>query len=371
MHPPLAHREGTGAEGGRLAGGGAPIAFRGVAKRYGEVDALSGFTLDIAAGEFVTFLGPSGSGKTTALNILAGFIEPSSGDVLIDGVSITRVPTEKRNVGMVFQSYSLFPHMDVRDNVAFPLRMRGVKRAERHARAEQALAMVRLAGYGGRKPHELSGGQRQRVACARAIVFEPRVLLMDEPLGALDLKLREAMQDEIREVQRRIGCTVIYVTHDQGEALAMSDRLVVMSEGRIEQIGAPAEVYDAPRNGFVAQFVGETNFVPAELRDGVLLLGGQRTDLTPPGRLPAGWSGRMALRPEHVERLGGGEASGALSGVVADVAFHGGSYRCVVDTEGAGRMIVQEQRRQGHRPPAVGETVRLGFSIDKAVFLEA
>jgi putative spermidine/putrescine transport system ATP-binding protein len=365
MHQPLAHREGAG-----LGGGGAPIAFKGIAKRYGEIDALAGFSLDIAAGEFVTFLGPSGSGKTTALNILAGFIEPSDGDVLIDGVSITRVPTEKRNVGMVFQSYSLFPHMDVRDNVGFPLRMRGVKRAERHARAEQALAMVRLAGYGGRKPHELSGGQRQRVACARAIVFEPRVLLMDEPLGALDLKLREAMQDEIRDVQRRIGCTVIYVTHDQSEALAMSDRIVVMSEGRIEQIGTPAEVYDNPRNSFVAQFVGETNFVPAELREGCLVLGGRRTTLAAPARLAAGWSGRMALRPEHVGRLDSAEAGESLAGAVTDVAFHGGSYRYVVETESAGRVIVQEQRRQGHRVPVVGETVRLGFGIDRAVFLE-
>lgn len=269
MHPSLAHR---GAKGLQASTGGAPISFSGITKRYGPVEALREFSLDIAGGEFVTFLGPSGSGKTTALNILAGFIEPSAGDVLIDGVSITRLPTEKRNVGMVFQSYSLFPHMDVRDNVAFPLRMRGVPKAERHARAEQALAMVRLAGFGGRKPHELSGGQRQRVACARAIVFEPRVLLMDEPLGALDLKLREAMQDEIKEVQRRIGCTVIYVTHDQGEALAMSDRIVVMSEGRIEQIGAPAAVYDSPSNAFVAQFVGETNFLPAELAGGGWLL---------------------------------------------------------------------------------------------------
>jgi len=365
MHSPLAHR---GAKGLQASSGGAPISFAGITKRYGPVEALREFSLDIAGGEFVTFLGPSGSGKTTALNILAGFIEPSAGDVLIDGVSITRLPTEKRNVGMVFQSYSLFPHMDVRDNVAFPLRMRGVPKAERHARAEQALAMVRLAGYGGRKPHELSGGQRQRVACARAIVFEPRVLLMDEPLGALDLKLREAMQDEIKEVQRRIGCTVIYVTHDQGEALAMSDRIVVMSEGRIEQIGAPAAVYDSPRNAFVAQFVGETNFLPAELAGGRLAFAGADTEA--PARLPEGWRGRVALRPEHFTRVSEASGAPALAGRIADVAFHGGSYRYVVETEKAGRVIVQEQRRHGGDGPVSGAPVTLGFSLERAAFLD-
>ncbi len=348
---------------------GAPISFQAIGKRYGGVPALHEFSLDIAAGEFVTFLGPSGSGKTTALNILAGFIEPSAGDVLIDGVSITRLPTEKRNVGMVFQSYSLFPHMDVRDNVAFPLRMRGVPKAERHARAEQALAMVRLAGYGDRKPQELSGGQRQRVACARAVVFEPRVLLMDEPLGALDLKLREAMQDEIREVQRRIGCTVIYVTHDQGEALTMSDRIVVMNEGRIEQIGTPAAIYDNPSNAFVAQFVGETNFLSAALARGRLSFAG--VDAPAPARLPEGWRGRMALRPEHFTRVAA-ETGGAptLSGWIGDIAFHGGSYRYVVETEKAGRVIVQEQRRHGSDGPVVGAPVTLKFSLERAAFLE-
>ena len=349
---------------------GSPISFHGIAKRYGEVQALDDFSLDIVAGEFVTFLGPSGSGKTTALNILAGFIDPSAGDVLIDGVSITRLPTEKRNVGMVFQSYSLFPHMDVRDNVAFPLRMRGVGRAERHARADAALAMVRLGGYGDRKPHELSGGQRQRVAFARAIVFDPPVLLMDEPLGALDLKLREAMQDEIRQVQRRIGCTVIYVTHDQGEALAMSDRIVVMSDGRIEQIGRPVDIYDDPCNSFVAQFVGETNFLPCAVGDGALALGGEAVGLIPPAHLGRNWSGRVALRPEHFERAGTAAVSPLIACLITDVAFHGGSFRYVAETGNLGRLVVQEQRRQGQAPLQVGDRTNLTFGIEKAVFLK-
>lgn len=363
MHPLISQSQQTGGSSG------APIAFRGIAKRYGEVDALREFSLDIAAGEFVTFLGPSGSGKTTALNILAGFVEASAGDVLIDGVSITRLPTEKRNVGMVFQSYSLFPHMDVRDNVAFPLRMRGVGQAERRARAEAALAMVRLSGFGGRKPHELSGGQRQRVAFARAVVFEPRVLLMDEPLGALDLKLREAMQDEIRLVQRRIGCTVIYVTHDQNEALAMSDRIVVMSEGRIEQIGTPAAIYDDPRNAFVAQFVGETNFLPGSISAGRLRLGGNPVAAAPPMRLGESWSGRVALRPEHFERAAERPNGPCIDCIITDVAFHGGSFRYVAEADGYGRLVVQEQRRPDREPFQVGQRTSLSFGIEQAVFL--
>lgn len=346
---------------------GSPLSFAGIGKRYGDVAALSDFSLDVAAGEFVTFLGPSGSGKTTALNILAGFIDPTEGEVAIDGVPITRLPSEKRNIGMVFQSYSLFPHMNVRDNVGFPLRMRGVARARRDHLAEAALAMVRLEGFGDRKPHELSGGQRQRVAFARAVVFEPQVLLMDEPLGALDLKLREAMQDEIRQVQRRIGCTVIYVTHDQGEALAMSDRIVVMSGGRIAQVGTPAAIYDEPQNTFVARFVGETNLLPASVVEGELRLG-SKVFAMPAGGPGAGWQGSVALRPEHFARAtaAGGQA---ISCTILDVAFHGGSFRYVAESPEFGRLIFQEQRGQGHEPLAPGQATALGFSMDKAVFL--
>jgi putative spermidine/putrescine transport system ATP-binding protein len=364
MQPSISHPPDAGA-----GTAGSPLSFSRITKRYGDVVALADFSLDVAAGEFVTFLGPSGSGKTTALNILAGFIDPTAGEVTIDGVSITRLPSEKRNVGMVFQSYSLFPHMNVRDNVGFPLRMRGVALSRRNDLAEAALAMVRLEGFGDRKPHELSGGQRQRVAFARAVVFEPRVLLMDEPLGALDLKLREAMQDEIRQVQRRIGCTVIYVTHDQGEALAMSDRIVVMSEGRIEQIGTPAAIYDQPQNTFVAKFVGETNILPGHVAGGTLTLG-SRSFPVADARLPAdGWSGKIALRPEHFSRATGGAAGTSISCTVVDVAFHGGTFRYVAESPEFGRLVIQEQRVQGHQPLALGETADLGFGIDKAVFL--
>jgi putative spermidine/putrescine transport system ATP-binding protein len=348
---------------------GAPIAFRSVEKRYGAVTALADFSLDVSAGEFITLLGPSGSGKTTALNVLAGFIEPSGGDVEIAGVSISRLPTEKRNVGMVFQSYSLFPHMNVRDNVAFPLRMRGVAASERSARAEAALAMVRLDGYGDRQPHELSGGQRQRVAFARAVVFEPKVLLMDEPLGALDLKLREAMQDEIRQVQRRIGCTVIYVTHDQGEALAMSDRIVVMSNGRIEQVGTPAEIYDRPINAFVAAFVGETNLLPGRIIDGVLRLGDAPHAHRPPLGLAESWAGRIALRPEYVRRRAVGDGGPAISCEIRDVAFHGSRVRYLADAPGLGALTIVEQRGQGLEPLEVGERAEFALGLDRAAVL--
>ena len=348
---------------------GAPIYFRSVHKHYGPVTALADFTLDVAAGEFLTFLGPSGSGKTTALNVLAGFIEASGGDVEIGGVSISRLPTEKRNVGMVFQSYSLFPHMNVRDNVAFPLRMRGMPTVERRARADAALAMVRLDGYGDRRPHELSGGQRQRVAFARAVVFEPKVLLMDEPLGALDLKLREAMQDEIRQVQRRIGCTVIYVTHDQGEALAMSDRIVVMSNGRIEQIGTPAEIYDRPVNAFVAAFVGETNLLPARVREGALLLGEAQGAHRLPDGMAADWQGRVALRPEHIRRASGGDDRPSISCEIRDVAFHGSSVRYLAEAAGLGALVITEARGQGSEPLDVGDRAAFVLGLERAALL--
>ena len=350
-------------------GSGAPIAFRAVEKRYGAVTALTDFSLDVAAGEFITLLGPSGSGKTTALNVLAGFIEPSGGDVEIGGVSISRLPTEKRNVGMVFQSYSLFPHMNVRDNVAFPLRMRGVAAAERRSRADVALAMVRLDGYGDRQPHELSGGQRQRVAFARAVVFEPKVLLMDEPLGALDLKLREAMQDEIRQVQRRIGCTVIYVTHDQGEALAMSDRIVVMSNGRIEQVGTPAEIYDRPVNAFVAEFVGETNLLPARMLDGALRLGDTSQAHRPPPGIPVDWMGRIALRPEYIQRCAGSGRGAAVLCEIRDVAFHGSRVRYLAEAPGLGALTITEQRGQGLEPLAVGARAEFALALERAAVL--
>ena len=245
---------------------GAPdISVRGLTKRYGDVVAVDGIDLDIPAGEFFTMLGPSGSGKTTTLRMIAGFEMPDEGSIELAGEDVSRLPPYDRPVNTVFQDYALFPHMTVQANVEYGLMVKKVKKGERRERAAKALEMVRLAGYGDRKPSQLSGGQRQRVALARAIVNRPKVLLLDEPLGALDLKLRQEMQIELKSIQREVGITFVYVTHDQEEALTMSDRLAVFNQGKIEQIGPPAEVYEHPQSEFIAGFVGVSNVIE---RDG-------------------------------------------------------------------------------------------------------
>ena len=351
---------------------GASVVFQQLRRSFGAVEALRSFNLDIAAGEFITLLGPSGSGKTTALNILAGFVEPSSGDVLIDGVSITRLPTERRGVGMVFQNYSLFPHMTVLENVAFPLRMRGVERRRREALAADALKLVQLEGYGARMPHALSGGQRQRVALARAVVFEPKVLLMDEPLGALDLKLREAMQFEIKQLHRRIGCTVLYVTHDQNEALTMSDRIVVMQAGAIEQAAAPQEIYDQPATRFVAEFIGETNILPARLAPaGSLALGrGGAILLPPPPGVAPGWSGEASLRPERILRAEAPQAGPLrMQARVTDAVFLGDMVRYVAQLPESDAIVFHEHRSLGLPVIQEGEPVTLAFRPEHVVLL--
>jgi spermidine/putrescine transport system ATP-binding protein len=240
----------------------ADVSIRAVTQRYGRAVALEGVSLEIAAGEFVVLLGPSGCGKTTLLNIIGGFAEPTGGQVLIGGRNMAGVAPKERPTTTVFQDYALFPHMNLRDNVGFGLRMRGVARAARAAKAEEMLALVGLVGRGDRRPHELSGGQRQRVALARALAVEPDVLLLDEPLGALDLKLRRQMQEELKAIQRRVGTTFVHVTHDQEEAMAIADRIVVMNGGRIEDHGPPREVYLQPRTLFTAGFMGEVNRIP-------------------------------------------------------------------------------------------------------------
>ncbi len=246
------------------------VRLEGVVKRFGDVVAVDGVDLDVREGEFFSMLGPSGSGKTTCLRMIAGFERPTAGRVLLGGVDVGEMPPYERDVNTVFQDYALFPHMTVAENVGYGLMVRKAPKSERAARAEEALEMVRLTGFGARKPAQLSGGQRQRVALARALVMRPRVLLLDEPLGALDLKLRQQMQIELKEIQQDVGLTFIYVTHDQDEALTMSDRLAVFNHGRVEQIGTPAEVYERPATGFVAGFVGVSNVLEGDVAAAVV-----------------------------------------------------------------------------------------------------
>jgi putative spermidine/putrescine transport system ATP-binding protein/spermidine/putrescine transport system ATP-binding protein len=245
---------------------GAQVEVRSLAKHFGTVKAVDDISFAAEPGSFLTLLGPSGSGKTTTLNIIAGFESPTAGEVFLGSESITTIPTYKRNIGMVFQNYALFPHMTVAENIAYPLKMRRVSKSQIDQMVAEAMQMVQLEGFGDRAPKQLSGGQQQRVAIARALVFNPPLLLMDEPLGALDKKLREQMQIEIKRIQKQTGITVIYVTHDQEEALVMSDQIIILNKGRLQQIGSPTEIYDKPQNRFVADFIGETNLLDAEIR---------------------------------------------------------------------------------------------------------
>jgi putative spermidine/putrescine transport system ATP-binding protein len=298
------------------------IRVQGLTKRYGDVVAVDGIDLDIPAGEFFTMLGPSGSGKTTTLRMIAGFEIPDEGTVELAGEDVSRLPPYERPVNTVFQDYALFPHMTVQQNVEYGLMVKKVKKAERRERAQAALELVRLGAHGGRKPAQLSGGQRQRVALARAIVNRPRVLLLDEPLGALDLKLRQEMQIELKSIQREVGITFVYVTHDQEEALTMSDRIAVFNEGRIEQVGPPAEVYEHPQSEFIAGFVGVSNVIE---RDGR----------------------RYTVRPEKVNLLDDGEEPQegwhVEPGTVRDVQYVGPVTRYHVTLDRGGELQVLAQ----------------------------
>jgi putative spermidine/putrescine transport system ATP-binding protein len=318
----------------------AAVEFQSVTRHFGSTKAVDGVDLTIAEGSFFAMLGPSGSGKTTCLRLISGFEKPSSGRIRIFGQDVSDVPPNRRNVNTVFQDYALFPHLNVRDNVAYGLMVRGMARPARYSKAEEMLALVKLDGYGMRKPGQLSGGQRQRVALARALVNEPRVLLLDEPLGALDLKLREAMQDELKSLQQRLGITFVFVTHDQHEALSMADSLAVFNEGRIAQIGTPAQVYAQPRTRFVADFVGSSNVLPPDL---TRVLGG-----------PAQWS---SLRPEalHITPTGGT----ALSGPVISLRYLGSGTRVMIAAAGAeiGAFVPA-----GQPVPNPGDTVGLTFA---------
>ncbi|WP_426954917.1 ABC transporter ATP-binding protein [Muricoccus radiodurans] len=336
------------------------LEVRGIVRRFGAVTALDGVDLAVAEGEFLTILGPSGSGKTTLLKSVAGFEIPDEGTVLLGGEDVTLAPPRRREVGMVFQNYALFPHMTVAGNVAFPLEMRRRPRPEIERRVAEALALVELGDYGGRLPRQLSGGQQQRVALARAIVFGPRLLLLDEPFGALDRKLREALQLEVRRLQRRLGLTTLFITHDQEEALIMSDRIAVMDRGRIEQVGPPAALYAHPANRFVADFLGESNLLEGEARDGAAVVPGF-------GAVPLpGAAGRVTLllRPEAMRV--GTEAETALlqgRGTVVETVFLGLSAKLRLRVEGGPEVLARVPLRPSSPPPAgEGETVPLGFS---------
>ncbi|HEV8572836.1 MAG TPA: ABC transporter ATP-binding protein [Actinomycetota bacterium] len=299
-------------------------------KTFGDVVAVDHVDLDVYAGEFFSLLGPSGSGKTTCLRIVAGFEAPTTGRVLLQGHNVTELPPYERDVNTVFQDYALFPHMTVQNNVEYGLRVKGVARGERRTRAAEALRMVRLEGFQRRQPHELSGGQRQRVALARALVNQPRVLLLDEPLGALDLKLRQQMQLELKSIQQRVGLTFVYVTHDQEEALTMSDRLAVMNAGRIEQVGTPAEVYERPSTEFVAGFVGISNVLEGRAAESI-----------------TGIDAAVTVRPEKIlitdpdDEPSPGHCT--ATGRVRDVVYVGSYTRYVVELDLGGELVVVQQ----------------------------
>jgi len=358
---------------------GAALTLSGLVKRYGEHLAVAGITLDIGAGEFVTLLGASGSGKTTTLMMVAGFVEPDAGSIRIAGASVERIPPERRNLGVVFQSYALFTHMTVADNIAFPLRMRRVANADARKRAAKALEMVGLAGYGARRIEQLSGGQQQRVALARALVFEPPVLLMDEPLGALDRKLREQMQGEIKNLQRSLGLTVLYVTHDQEEAMVMSDRIAIMRNGAIEQFGPAADIYDRPVSHFVADFLGESNLWPARVvsveADVVTLVppdaGAPRVHARLRGPAPDDPRVRLMLRPERIAILESGvSAENEISGTVERVDINGPTARVFSSTP-FGIATARCSRAPGVSQFAPGAALRLGWSTADGVVFSA
>ncbi len=330
------------------------VSFSKVSRHFGNVRAVDDVSLDIAEGEFFAMLGPSGSGKTTCLRLIAGFEQPTSGHIEIFGETAEGLPPYKRNVNTVFQDYALFPHMTVGQNVAYGLMIKGVARADREARAREALSMVKLAGYDQRRPSQLSGGQRQRVALARALINEPKVLLLDEPLGALDLKLREQMQDELKALQKQLGITFVFVTHDQGEALSMADRVAIFNDGRIMQAGTPSEVYNKPRSRFVADFVGSSNVLNPQF-----------------ARAHGGSDNWTSLRPEkitvlpNIPKAGGKQAT--AEGRIVSVHYQGAVTRIVVDAGGTTLIAAMPGDRSG---AAIGDPVWLSWSRDDMVAME-
>lgn len=334
------------------------VEFKNISRVYGDIKAVDSVSMAIGEGEFFSMLGPSGSGKTTCLRLIAGFEQPSRGSILLHGKEAAGVPPFLRDVNTVFQDYALFPHMNVRDNVAYGLMVRGVSKRERYASTEEALAMVALQGYGDRKPSQLSGGQRQRVALARALINRPRVLLLDEPLGALDLKLREQMQGELKSLQRKLGITFVYVTHDQSEALSMSDRVAVFHKGHIEQVDTPRNLYTRPATVFVANFVGTSNVIEGERAQAL-----------------SGQAQAFSIRPENI--ILGPKALDApdmvqVYGIVKDVRYHGATSGVDLNLEDGGRLVVNISNggESDASIPALGERICASWRRQAMVFLK-
>jgi putative spermidine/putrescine transport system ATP-binding protein len=361
-----------------MPAGDALVRFLGVQKTYdGETLVVKDLDLDIRRGEFLTLLGPSGSGKTTTLMMLAGFEAPTNGRIELDGSPIDNVPPEKRNIGMVFQNYALFPHMTVAENLAFPLQVRRMAKGEISQRVARALEMVKLSGYGARRPNQLSGGQQQRVALARALVFEPKLVLMDEPLGALDKQLREQMQLEIRHIHERLGVTVVYVTHDQSEALTMSERIAVFNDGIIQQLATPTELYERPVNSFVAQFIGENNTLKGRV---ISINGGGCTVEVDGARIEAlavnvpgeGAPTTLSLRPERV-RINPPDTAchNLFEAQVEELIYLGDHTRARVRLCGNEEFVIKVPNAEGRLALDAGSTIRVGWKKEDCRALDA
>jgi len=362
-----------------MAGKATPfVQFSEVQKTYdGEILVVKDLNLDIEAGEFLTMLGPSGSGKTTCLMMLAGFETPTEGHIMLGSRQLNNVPPHKRGIGMVFQNYALFPHMTVAENLAFPLQVRKLSKSDIQAKVERALDMVELSSFGGRRPGQLSGGQQQRVALARALVFEPDLVLMDEPLGALDKNLREQMQYEIKHIHEKLGMTVVYVTHDQSEALTMSDRIAVFNDGRIQQLATPPVLYEKPENAFVAQFIGENNRLLGrveEVEGGTCMVtvDGHAIRALSVNHDGKGTKTTLSLRPERVLL---NPADGSLPNIfdaeVLELIYLGDHIRARVSTCGDDQFIVKVPNGHGHTALNEGERVRVGWAVDDCRALDA
>jgi putative spermidine/putrescine transport system ATP-binding protein len=361
----------------------AALVLVGLSKSFGSVTAVDGVDLEVRKGEFITLLGPSGSGKTTTLRMIAGFTHQSAGTIEIDGEDMSQVPPHRRDVGMVFQNYALFPHMTVAENIAFPLEMRRASRSEIRRRVAETLALVKLDDLGGRYPRELSGGQQQRIAFGRAVVFQPRLLLMDEPLGALDKKLREALQLEVMHISRQLGATVIYVTHDQEEALVMSDRIAIFNRGRIEQLGRGDDLYDRPVSLFVADFIGESNILRGRFErdvngswlvreDARWRIGAAQSERA---ALEGGTPAALVVRPERLRIVGPEEAGVAspdantVGATVRDALYLGSTRKYELILTDGGTATVRRQVGDGERDRQPGDHVAITWAVDDAVLV--